>query len=294
MKVLLRYIPQDDEDEELETSLSMTLPKGWLSGPTSKLKHLFVDQFNKKHPDALVMDKEDCRLETKDKIILNDEDAIDSCVSEGAELYLRRGRERSAIQGGVKKEPSTATPSPTTSPNVVVVGGKASDTTCKRFGCGKRFIPGQPASEPCKHHKKPPVFHETRKYWACCPDKVAWDWESFQAIEGCEVLPEHTNVSENSSKKVMGGTELRAELNGGPKEIVAERKVTGLDKLMNLRQALVTVGVDGAVFDGARDSIKRVHEDVEGKNVWDKVCVELSGVFESSLKTAMSGNHHSQ
>ena len=37
----------------------------------------------------------------------------------------------------------------------------------------------------CRHHTKPPVFHETAKYWSCCPHKKAYDWESFMEIKGC-------------------------------------------------------------------------------------------------------------
>jgi hypothetical protein len=301
MKVLLRYSPQDDEDEELETSFSLTLPKAWLNGPTEKLRHLFVDQFNKKHAGAegvLPMNKADCRLETKLNEILSDETSIEQCIKDGDELFLRRGKTASSssatttttTSGTTSKRKTegdvpAAPTSQTTSQNATAAATTSNGSVpCKRFGCGKRFVPGQPSSEPCRHHKKPPVFHETRKYWACCPDKVAWDWDSFQAIQGCEELPEHSNVSD-TTKKVMGGTELRAEING-PREIATEKKLTGLDKLMGLRQSLVNIGVSGDLFDAARDSIKRVHEDVEGKNVWDKICSELSNVFEGALNSA--------
>jgi hypothetical protein len=36
-------------------------------------------------------------------------------------------------------------------------------------------------------HKSPPVFHETAKWWSCCPQKKAYDWETFQDIPGCVV-----------------------------------------------------------------------------------------------------------
>lgn len=297
MKVTVRYEPQDDEDEELETSFSLTLPKAWLAGPTEKLKSTFVDQFNKKHgANALPLDKATCRLETKSGVVLDDAATIEGSIKENDELWVRR---------------AGAPPSaPSDKPKPVVVAAKAaspaasqsSDSTtsaapahapgslpCKRFGCGKRFIPGQASAEPCRHHKKPPVFHETRKYWACCPDKVAWDWESFQAIVGCESQPEHSNETDAATKRVMGGTELRAEIQG-PQQILSEKKITGLDRLQSLRTSLVQVGVRGEAFDQARDAIKRVHEDAEGKNVWDKVCSEMSAIFEEALSKASSSS----
>ena len=283
----------------METSFSITLPKGWLPGPTEKLRGLFIEQFNKKHTDALQMTKENCQLVKKNGDSLPDDVPIEQQVKEGEEIFLKRltgkpvvtksnASSNSNVTSGTDTSttanlPSTANNS---TPNVSHPTGSVS---CKRFGCGKRFIPGQPSAEPCRHHKKPPVFHETRKYWACCPEKVAWDWDAFQQIAGCEVLPEHTDVAD-ASKRVMGGTEVRAEIQG-PREIATEKKVTSLDKLMTLRSTLVNIGVKGESFDRARDAVKRVHEDAEGKNVWDKVCVELSSIFEDVLaKTAENYN----
>merc|ERR1712157_98449 len=41
---------------------------------------------------------------------------------------------------------------------------------CVHFGCKKRFPRGGPYPE-CQYHKSPPVFHETAKFWSCCPHK---------------------------------------------------------------------------------------------------------------------------
>lgn len=277
MKVTMRYEPQDDEDDELETSFSLTLPKTWLSGPVEKLKTTFVDQFNKKHgSNCLPLDKATCRIVTKSGQALDDAATIESVVKEGDELWVKRNEKPK------KKEPEASSSSTAASTTATRPPGSI---PCKRFGCGKWFVPGQPSTEPCRHHKKPPVFHETRKYWSCCPDKVAWDWDSFQAIEPCTTLPEHSN--EGDTKRVMGGTDVRAE-NQGPQQIVAEKKVTALDKLQAIRNSLVQIGVQGAVFDQARDAIKRVHEETEGKNVWDKVCTEMCTIFENALEQAKS------
>lgn len=39
----------------------------------------------------------------------------------------------------------------------------------------------------CSYHKAAPVFHDTGKFWACCPDKVRYDFDSFLQIQGCMV-----------------------------------------------------------------------------------------------------------
>lgn len=288
MKLSLRYVPQDDEDADLESTFALTLPASWKNGPCDKLRVLFVDQFNKKHPNAKPpMSREDCHLEIKgNEILLNDMLISESGLKDGDEVFLVRGLTASAPKPVAPKPVSavTAAPAPAAAP-AAPSAVNSGLLPCKRFGCRKKFDPKNPAGEtPCKHHKKPPVFHETRKFWACCPDKIGWDWDSFEAIEGCETSPEHTNESETKNR-VMGGTELRAEING-PAEIAVEKKApSSLDKLMALRKTLVDIGVSGDTFDKARDSIKRVHEDKEGKLVWDKVAVEMTKLFEQSLQT---------
>jgi len=55
---------------------------------------------------------------------------------------------------------------------------------CKNFGCNQWFDPKYP--DGCTFHKAAPIFHETAKWWSCCPDKKAYDWEEFQSIKGCQ------------------------------------------------------------------------------------------------------------
>jgi hypothetical protein len=271
MKILLRYEPEDDEEDELETSFALTLPKAWLAGPIEKLHKFAVDQFNKKHPSAEIS-KEDSHLELKGVLIANDTIVSESGLKEGSDVYLKRGLNVVAKRAVVvENEAATTTTSSNRPPGSV---------PCKRFGCNKYFLPGANA-EKCLHHKKPPVFHETRKYWACCPDKIGWDWESFQAIPGCEESETHTNEAV-AKQRVMGGTELRAEING-PAEIPKAK--TGLDKLMQLRQDLVEIGVRGEVFDLKRDQVKRLHEGDDTPQVWDKVCQEMAQLFQQALSS---------
>ena len=92
-----------------------------------------------------------------------------------------------------------------------------STVACVRFGCNKRFPKGGPYPE-CIYHKSPPVFHETAKFWSCCPLKKAYDWETFQLIPGCQkgFCTDVKDESENQ-KLFLGGTDLREQLSGGEK-----------------------------------------------------------------------------
>ena len=56
---------------------------------------------------------------------------------------------------------------------------------CKNYGCNKYYNDEENEDDCCVHHIAPPVFHDTAKYWKCCPDKKAYDFESFQEIVGC-------------------------------------------------------------------------------------------------------------
>merc|ERR1712039_541633 len=117
---------------------------------------------------------------------------------------------------------------------------------CKNFGCNGYFDPRAPEKTTCIHHKSPPVFHETAKYWACCPDKKAYDWDEFMKIPGCQ----RGNCStEEPKKKFMGGTDLRAEC--APKRLDDDIPVDPRKKLDKLREGLVGIGIEEGEFDKA-------------------------------------------
>ena len=79
---------------------------------------------------------------------------------------------------------------------------------------------------------------------------------------------------------------MRAELEkSGPQRIDGgNKKLTSLDKILNLRKTLVAAGVSGSDFDEARDRFKQKHEEL-GVKVWDKVLEELGRVLQDAVKT---------
>ena len=59
--------------------------------------------------------------------------------------------------------------------------------TCLNKGCQKPFVVKENNPQACTYHSKEPVFHDTSKYWSCCPQNVTYDFDSFLAIPGCTV-----------------------------------------------------------------------------------------------------------
>jgi hypothetical protein len=297
MKVTIKYEHGDDEDDEVDTAIKLTLPKAWLSGPVEKVKKTFIDQFNKKHPEEKL---DQCFIESSTGQVIPGETIVEQVLTEECVIFVRRDKTMKKIiqspppavvattstsSSSANNYITTTPTNPTTSTNTNESSSSDNNTTttyiCKRFGCGKRYSPDKP--EPCIHHSKPPVFHETRKYWACCPDKIAWDWDSFTAIPGCQTDEQHSGAASGGAK-VMGGTEVRAERSGdqGP-QLINKPPPSGLDKLSSLRSALISLGVSGTDFDRVRDNIKRLHEDGEGKNVWEKVATEMANKIQKAF-----------
>ena len=59
---------------------------------------------------------------------------------------------------------------------------------CGNKGCTNlKFLEEENTSESCNFHSGVPVFHDLKKYWSCCLDKVTYEFDDFQKIETCSV-----------------------------------------------------------------------------------------------------------
>lgn len=60
---------------------------------------------------------------------------------------------------------------------------------CKNYGCQKWYDPvaNESGDPECMHHVSPPIFHDTKKGWTCCRDRLVYDWDAFKLIKGCTV-----------------------------------------------------------------------------------------------------------
>eukprot|EP00512_Aurantiochytrium_limacinum_P008484 CAMPEP_0171549632 /NCGR_PEP_ID=MMETSP0960-20121227/6554_1 /TAXON_ID=87120 /ORGANISM="Aurantiochytrium limacinum, Strain ATCCMYA-1381" /LENGTH=337 /DNA_ID=CAMNT_0012098353 /DNA_START=53 /DNA_END=1066 /DNA_ORIENTATION=+ len=169
----------------------------------------------------------------------------------------------------------------------VDVDDRAGKVRCEHFGCQKWYAESENNDHACRYHSKPPVFHDTRKFYSCCEDKVAWDWDSFEAIEGCCVGPHSTEKSGN--QLFLGGTDVRAAAGATTTGDGPQRIFTGFDKVAALRDSCVKVGVSGPAFDAARDAVKTQLESqsVSG-DIWEAVAAELGKKLTVSLESIAS------
>jgi hypothetical protein len=89
---------------------------------------------------------------------------------------------------------------------------------CKNYGCNQYFEESENSDTACKHHVAPPIFHDRIKGWSCCKEKKAYDWEEFQAIEGC-TLGRHSTVDPKlvfSASPTVAAAEAAEAKNPGP------------------------------------------------------------------------------
>jgi hypothetical protein len=61
-------------------------------------------------------------------------------------------------------------------------GGSAGEALrCRNYGCSQTFAEDDNHEAACSYHTGPPVFHDTKKGWSCCPRRV-YDWDEFHTV----------------------------------------------------------------------------------------------------------------
>ena len=287
MKIFLHY--QDNEDRELHKTLKITLPKSWKTGPSGRLLGQFVESYNGKEKlgSANSLDEEQMHLAIREggedggdenstmKPVASDAVIIDAVPDRG-DVYIIHGPSKTveelAREAREKAEKEKAE--------------RSSMVACKHFGCQKRFSPGGPYPE-CCYHKSPPVFHETVKFWSCCPKKKAYDWEQFQAIPGC-MVGQCTEVKEEQ-KEFLGGCDLREQASGTTqlKSIddfnrTQEGGPDAVDIINRLKNILAEIGVENELFDQVVGEIEKEVGEHTAPNV---VAAEMGKKLKEALKS---------
>ena len=150
MKVFLIY---DIGPAALHHKLAITLPSKWLDQSSDKVKECFVERYNKKFPESPLDDeelvlciKDESPFTNKQFKYLSSSDTPGACFTAGMEVRL------------VPPEKKVA-PGRTASGKLL----------CKNFGCQCEYDESDNKEGACRHHVKPPTFHDTRKWWDCCP-----------------------------------------------------------------------------------------------------------------------------
>jgi hypothetical protein len=147
----------------------------------------------------------------------------------------------------------------------------------------------------------PPVFHETVKFWSCCPNKKAYDWEEFRMLPACR-SGTCTDVKDDASvagqKQFLGGCDIRERMSG-PKlrsidnfnASVAAGGSEGAPVLERLRGVLVELGIENELYDQVLDGIKRgvVERDYDSsvRNNDGRVVDEAAKILGGKLKNAL-------
>ena len=153
MKVFIHY--EEPAAESLRQTLKITLPKKWEMGPCSNLMDTFIKSYNAKHPENQMVASQ-YRLETEMRQVLQPHTTVCEKVHDRADLYVKFGS-------------APAAPKPMQTVNNDMLDPLDRCRACKLFGCNKKYTERANSDDACRHHTKPPVFHETAKYWSCCP-----------------------------------------------------------------------------------------------------------------------------
>jgi hypothetical protein len=153
------------------------IPKSWLGKNVSDIVGLFLPAYVKKNPDhALEVPNVHLALSDGTKLFSNAK--VSDVLEDHMDYYVKLGVH-------VSKE-STIDPS------------SANQLRCRNYGCNQYYNEEDNNDEQCWHHVSPPIFHDTMKCWSCCRDKKAYDFETFQLIQGCTLGRHSTQVKQVS------------------------------------------------------------------------------------------------
>lgn len=295
MKVTLKYEEHDDRDFHM--TLKMTLPQKYVSGNTGELVKLFVNHYNKKHGEANPLDAAvlhikvaggehlDREAKVRDSLASSDECYImgDDSLPAGGSLQSASKPNTASVATPAAGSPAaevSSTPAPSSASKGKTVTNEQGQVRCKQFGCNKFFDPTLPPPK-CVHHKSPPIFHEVAKWWSCCPDKKAYDWEEFMKIPGCQTGTCSTNPEgKHGQKRFLGGADLRGD--AAPVRIDENAPVDPRHKLDELRKGLIAIGVDGAHFERVWAKLASETGDVE------KVCEQFRARFAAAMNNSIA------
>ena len=297
MKVFLRY--EDNEDESTHKTLKITLPKSWKSGPTSRLLEQFVESYNAgKEGQLNTLEVSTLHLSTRRAATDGDADSANELkdlpsdgivietISDREDVYICHGPSRTSAEINAEKQAE------------IDAAKEAVKhlSKCVHFGCNLRFPKGGPYPA-CKFHSGPPVFHETAKFWSCCPNKKAYDWEEFQSLPTCQ-KGTCTDVKDegDNQKQFLGGCDIREKMSGPKLKSIddfnssAAAGGSGAAPVLDrLRSVLEELGVENELFDQVLGGVKK---DVMAKNgvedTEDAVVIDGSAkIIGGKLKTAM-------
>lgn len=85
---------------------------------------------------------------------------------------------------------------------------------CHNKSCGMKFNPDDNHATACMFHTGAPVFHETYKWWGCCPKQKKFEFDEFMNVPGCRMGPHWNGEGEGPEGEAVGGGEFEAGEDG--------------------------------------------------------------------------------
>jgi hypothetical protein len=273
MKVFLRY--EDNDDDSLHKTLKITLPKSWVSGPTSRLLEQFVESYNagaggnqlvigsmhlsvRRSSSSSGGGNNGNNISASSSTSLQDlpsDGIVMETISDREDVFVCHGPSRTMVEINAERQAQVDKKR----------GEEEQLSRCVHFGCNQRFPKGGPYPD-CKYHSGPPVFHETAKFWSCCPNKKAFDWEEFQSLPACQAgtCTDVKDEGSESQKQFLGGCDIREKMNGPKLRSIEDFNASaaaggseGAPVLERLRSVLEELGVEHELFDQVLEGIKK-------------------------------------
>eukprot|EP00540_Astrosyne_radiata_P018032 CAMPEP_0116846106 /NCGR_PEP_ID=MMETSP0418-20121206/13650_1 /TAXON_ID=1158023 /ORGANISM="Astrosyne radiata, Strain 13vi08-1A" /LENGTH=369 /DNA_ID=CAMNT_0004477315 /DNA_START=72 /DNA_END=1181 /DNA_ORIENTATION=+ len=288
MKVFLNY--SDNSNENLHKTLKMTLPKSWKEAPTSRLLGQFVESYNvTMGDDANLMKPNEMHLAIRNDrdvlalVPLPSDALIGKVIVDHADVYVLHGKSQTMEEICVEQEQEEKK----RKQELSQIG------RCTHFGCKNTFPKGGPYPE-CVYHVAPPVFHETAKFWSCCPNRKAYDWNDFEAIEGCH-RGVCTEIKPQGVKSFLGGTDLRAQMAASRPSL---RSIDDFNRsqaagaaaplLDRLRHAMSDMGIEQELYDqvvhGIKKELREEKEYEDDASLLEDVADKLGRQLKQAMK----------
>jgi hypothetical protein len=296
MKVFLRY--EDNNDAALHKLLKITLPKSWKNGPTSRILQQFVESYNANETLGAANPLSESELhlairkpvkETSEETVLVDlpSNAITiEVIPDRSDLFVMHGPSQTLEDIALEAQQETER----------IKALQESTVACLHFGCKNRFPKEGPYPD-CVHHVAPPVFHETAKFWSCCPTKKAYDWDDFQNIPGCQTGT-CTNVKDEDKydeKQFLGGSDMREAAGRATKlksidDFNKSEAAGGSEAapvLDRLRLVMKELGVENELFDQVLNGIQQQKglSDTDSPEALEEVKAELGSKLKAAMKS---------
>jgi hypothetical protein len=212
------YIHHDEgADAANHTTIKIKLPKKWRDGPVLNLKETFIEHFNKKHPEQPLALADVHVEDSAQTRALADDAVVSKYFKNGDDVFIKTGappastaggdedkaaagdvkgdvKEAAAADGGVLAAAAGGTKGEEKAAGGAAAAAKGKEggkLRCRNYGCNSHFVEAENGPEACQFHTKPPIFHDTKKGWSCCPKRV-YDWDEFQLLVGCARGPHST------------------------------------------------------------------------------------------------------